>query len=136
MLSKFLTYSTSGGVGSSGGLSPRNYERPWDRQEYNEFPRLDEPLHATFHATVTSPSESRSLWLEAEDDVALKKAIGCFMVLMMPEEGLGEAVDSLSDMLVFYRETAQSSLPPKPPSRQLTGRVSSVGKRPDLVIAD
>lgn len=105
-----------------------------DPLEYSEFAALGDPLHATFQVTVASPVEYRSLMFSGEDATTLKRALGCLMILRMPEGGLNEALASLRDMLEFYVEVPQLTPPPKRPVRQLTGRAGMAGKRPDLVI--
>ena len=74
---------------------------------------------------------------EGDGDIAAKTVLSCFMVAMMPPEGINEAFDSLKSMLLFYSE------PALPPSRLLgqresggTGRIGSTTRRPDLAIAE
>ena len=109
---------------------------PSDPLGYNELFGFTQPLRATFQATVSSPGERRSLLVEGNDDIALKRVIGCLMIVMMPKEGLKEALTSLKDMLEFYTEVPTLSLPSKPSTHQVTGTVASATRRPDLVVAE
>ena len=74
--------------------------------------------------------------MEGNDDIALKRIIGCLMILRMPEEGLNETLISLKDKLEFYMEVPELSLPPERPTYQVMGKVVSPVRRPDLVISE
>ena len=130
MLSRYSTGSTTGEVDYSGGLLHRHYEEPWDLAAS----RFYEPLNTSVEVTVSSPKEHLSLLMTGEDRTNLVRAVGCLIILSMPEAGLNEAVTSLMDVRKFYREVPELSLPPKRSAHQLAGKVGISRKRPDLVI--
>ncbi len=136
MLSKSSTHSTSGQEDYLGGLLLERYETLSDPLRYSKFPEFAQPLHTNFYATVSSPNQRRSWLMEGNDDIALRKVIGCLMILMMPEEGLNETLISLKDMLEFYMEVPELSLPPEHPTHRVVGNVVSPMRRPDLVISE
>jgi hypothetical protein len=74
--------------------------------------------------------------MEGDDDIAIKKTIGCLMILMMPKEGLDEALPSLKDMLEFYISVPKLSPLPARPTRHLTGELLSPMRRPGLAIEE
>jgi hypothetical protein len=74
--------------------------------------------------------------MEGDDDIAIKKTIGCMMILMMPKEGLDEALPSLKDMLEFYIRMPKLNPLPARPARHLTGKLVSSITRPDLAIEE
>lgn len=96
----------------------------------------DEPIVASFRATVNSPSQEISFWIEGKEDMALKMVFGCFMITLMPEEALNETLRSMKDILEFYIETPRKALPQRPSALPASGRAVSSQKRPDLIIAE
>lgn len=92
-------------------------------------------MRARFNATVNSPGEQISFWLDADDETALKKFVGCLIISAMPEEGLNEALTSLKDVWDFHIYTPPKALPDR--SRQVAaGRVVRTRKRPDLFLGE
>ncbi len=83
----------------------------------------EEPF-AVFPATVNS----------ADNEIAIKKLLGRWIVDVMPEEGINEALIALRGIAEFYYERSQHilSLPAEP--RQHVGKVIGTSERPDLVI--
>jgi len=86
--------------------------------------QLYEEPFAVFPATVNS----------ADNEMAIKKLVGRWIVDVMPEEGINEALIALRDIAKFYYERSQRihSLLAEP--RQHAGRVIGTSERPDLVI--
>jgi hypothetical protein len=61
--------------------------------------------------------------------------LGCFMVGIIPEQGLGEALHSLYETLEFYNENPSPSIPRVTKQEPIHGTIEGRRKRPDLVIA-
>ena len=85
------------------------------------------------HYILVGPRESRNFGVIAHLNSLPPQRL---MLVRMPEEGLDEALTSLKDMLDFYLEVPELSIPPKRLSHQMTGKVGSAKKRPDLVITE
>ena len=64
---------------------------------------------------------------------ALERCLGCWMVGMMPDRGLEEALYALKDMLEFYGEELPEARA-LPEGRTITAVVVGREKRPDLFI--
>ena len=84
--------------------------------------------------TLDSPVARRYWSMEGDQEVILKRALGCFIVLRMPESGLNEALSSLKDMLDYYIDVPQLNPPPRRPDQFLTGKAGPSVKRPELVL--
>ncbi len=70
----------------------------------------------------------------ADEETFFRRLLGHMMLEMVPDEGFDEALISLKDIVEFYWESYQPALPAASMSR--TGRVTSVGRRPDLEVSD
>lgn len=123
---------------SLGGLLPQSYEKPWDLVQLSDVVwEMATPVRASFHATVNSPGEQISfLWLEGDDETALKKFAGCIMITLMPKEGLDEAVQTLKDTLSFYAYRPLAKALPPGTEQRVMGRMLGPKKRPDLLIGE
>ena len=106
-------------------LAPQVYDEIWTSPEWER---------ASVHMTVASPIDYRSLSIEGDREVILKRALGCLMILRMPDLGLNEALGSLTDMLDFYIDAPQLNPPARCPDQLLTGKAGPSSKRPDLVL--
>ncbi|MDP2673714.1 MAG: hypothetical protein Q8Q00_02270 [Dehalococcoidia bacterium] len=91
---------------------------------------------AVLHGTVNSLGQQVSMWAERGGDDVAKRAIGCWMLFIMPEEGVDEALTSLKEMVEYHYETSRGIL--SPPAKTLTqrGRIVGTAERPDLIISE
>lgn len=90
---------------------------------------------AVFHATVNSTGEELRLWVEGAGQSAVKRMVGCALLVAVPDDGLDEALEALKDIIEFRCGTltwAARALPSPPRVGHLVGRV----RRPDLVVAE
>ncbi len=67
---------------------------------------------------------------------AVKRLLGCYMLGVMPDEGINEALSTLKDMFQYYSHPAYPALATPVTAHRITGKVLSVSKRPDLIIAE
>jgi len=68
---------------------------------------------------------------EADGIHGLSRLLGCALLMVMPDEGLEEALESLHDVLESYRAYE----PPQPPRViRSTGKLIRTSMRPDLVL--
>ena len=74
--------------------------------------------------------------MEGRGESAVKRLIGCWIVVSMPEEGLDEALTSLKDIFEFSYEDTRLALPEAATRRSLTGRATISSRRPDLVVSE
>ncbi len=75
------------------------------------------------------------LWLAASGEVALKRAIGCWLITKLPQEALDDALHTLKDVVDFYSFVpAKRVAPPKP--QPLDGVIAATQKRPGLEIGE
>lgn len=66
---------------------------------------------------------------------ALRRIVGCALVVRMPSEGLGEALGFLKDALDFWRSKPPHTLP-QPRSVETTARVVSASIRAPLTLTE
>ena len=122
--------------GSSSGQLPTLYDKRLDHVLWNEDP-FDPffPIQARFNATVSSPGEQISFWLDANDETALRRFIGCWILTVLPDEALTETLASLRDILEFYVNVPEKTLPET--RREITeGHVVGAKKRGDLILEE
>ena len=74
-----------------------------------------------------------SIWTREVDDSILKRALGCWLMCVMPLGGIDEAVTALAEVLEFNL--------PRPTPKALSGRVRfgvgktvAIGSRPEVII--
>jgi len=99
----------------------------------------DPDIQAGSYTYVFGAAESETAYevtiaLEMSGETAAERFLGCFMIGMMPDQGLEEALYSLRDMLKFYNEESLGHVARLKPER-ISGTVIGRKKRPDLVIS-
>lgn len=72
--------------------------------------------------------------LRMSGETALERFLGCLMIARMPNEGLGEALFTLRDMLDFYTHPPMLLHGAPPKAETIKATVVERKKRPDLVI--
>jgi len=97
---------------------------------------VPEVEYAVFRSTVNVAGQEMSFWAAGAGENALKRVLGCAMMVAMPENGIEEAVASLKDILIFNWETSYGMLPEPPASQRHTARIASTSHRPELLIAE
>lgn len=95
-----------------------------------------EESQAVFQATVNSPDEEFTLWIEGDGEDDLKRWMGCVLVATMPPHGLDETLRMLSDVYEFAIEDSALSLPSPRQHASLAGRVGKGSKRPELRVSE
>lgn len=85
---------------------------------------------------MTSPGQELFLRYEGWGDKAVKRLIGCAIIINMPEEGLEEAVSALRDMYEFNKQATALALPPPTRRQPVSGGVVVKSERPELVISE
>jgi hypothetical protein len=132
---EFSTILTDWLQGSSGGQLPLIYEQPWDPDQSTKIIPSVPELRADFRATVNSPGEEISLWLEAKDENTLKRFFACWLIATMPEKGMNETLRSLRDIHEFHRYVPPM-LSSETKQEKLGGRLVSTKQRPGLIIGE
>ena len=70
--------------------------------------------------------------------VGVSRILGCMMLVSMPEDALREAIVSLNDIVVFYRDnptfTASLAMPTR--SKSLQASLGVKRERPELVLQE
>jgi len=91
---------------------------------------------ATFSGEVSVQGEQTTTFsADAQGYKAVVRAVGCFLIASMPDDGLEEAIENLSDVYQYWRE--QSTLPsPESRTKVLAGVVESKSERPSILISD
>jgi hypothetical protein len=100
------------------------------------FNEAAEPATAGYgicRATVNYAGEELSFWVEGGEEEILKRAIGCAMIIGMPDECIEEAVGCLKDILEFCSET-QYLLPQVARTSPRLGRITGISSEPGLLI--
>lgn len=88
------------------------------------------------YETVSSiEPETFRFSMEAEGDDALKRLVGCVLIIKMPPNGLDEALTSLRDMWEFWDARSPFGLPERT-GIETTASVISARVRPELVLPD
>ena len=103
---------------------------------FNEAVESATAGYAVCRATVNYAGEEMSFWVEGGGEDVLKRAIGCAMIMGMPNEGVEEAVSYLKGVLAFYFEMTHLMLPQPRVTQWRTGRLTSASQRPDLLISE
>ncbi len=65
-----------------------------------------------------------------------KRLFARTILLQLPEEGLDEAIEALSDIYSYYDEMLQLEPPEPPVTLTSKGRVVETAERPDLIITE
>jgi len=90
------------GTFSTGSL-PTGYEMPW-----NLFPSHElisqQGTTVTFQATVSCLGTERVIWGQDVGTDAIKRALGCAVIMLLPSSGLDEALNALRDVWEFHRQ--------------------------------
>lgn len=114
----------------------RGSETPLSHSRFSDDPAPVESVYAVFSGTVNSPGQELSFWIEAGGEDALRRLVGCAILVAIPEEGMEEALTSLRDILDFHYER-QYVLPPAGVTTQRrAGSIARTAKRPDLAISE
>jgi hypothetical protein len=88
-----------------------------------------------FYTTSGLTSPDIYLWAEGEGEPLRKRALGCVLMCLMPDEGVDEAIRALRDVLEFWIERSVAPVLP-PVEHRSAGRVVSTGSRPELVLGE
>lgn len=110
--------------------------RLWDLQNLPQKTQQDQPLSTSFYATVNTPGQELSFWIQDEGQDSLKRLLGCLLISYMPSEGIDEALMNLKEIWAYYIERAQYRLPEPEVSHRGTGKIVGISERPDLVISE
>ncbi len=122
---------------SSGGLLLRDSKKLLARWRSSEG--LDPGVlgRAVIHTTVnTARGTELSFWAEGDEEELLKRVLGCAMMVIMPREGIDEALMSLKEIFEFRAQTHYRILPLPEKAARGKGKLARASKRPDLVISD
>jgi len=136
MPSKYWISSIPWHSDSSGGLLPEPYEKLSDQSQANEYHWIEKPFSASFYATVNSPGEQLSLWIEAKEETDIKRFLSCLVIARLPEKALDESLRLLKDIYEFHVHAPRKILPGRRTGHRATGRIVEEKQRPNLVIGE
>jgi len=107
----------------------------WNLSSWAERAANAGPFFNVSYGTANAAGAELSIWTREADDGLLRRALGCWLMCMMPSEGIDEALSALAEVLEFNL--------PQRPSKALPGRVRvgsgrtvAIGSRPSLVLED
>src|SRR4030042_6529418 len=135
MSSEFSTDSIESLGTSSGGPLPRSATMALSLSTFNEAVESATAGYGVCRATVNYAGEEMSFWVEGGVEEIVKRAIGCAMIIRMPNEGVEEAVSCVKDVLAFYSEMYPLMLPQAPITERRSGRLTRMSQLPDQLIS-
>ena len=117
----------------SGGQSPKNSIMQWNHE-------LSNPDVERGDFTIRSFVESGTAYqieinMAGSNPVMFQRYLGCIMIGVMPDKGLGEALLSLRDMVEFYGHKLVSQ-PTRLAPKAIVASITDHKKRPDLVLTE
>ena len=108
---------------SSGGLLPKDSLVPLNPNQF-DFRDIGEPEETWFpryfQGTVNSPGGIYTLTVQDGDSNLYNRLLGCLLMIILPEDGIGEALDDLRSIYDYYR--------PLPPAKFRSLEVQSPGE--------
>ena len=109
---------------------------PWDLQSLPQKTQQGQALRTSFYATVNTPGQELSFWIQDEGQDSLKRLLGCLLISYMPSGSIDEALTNLKEIWAYHIERARYRLPEPEVSRRGTGKIVKLSERPDLVISE
>lgn len=91
-------------------------------------------FHFEVHATGDSIGYEAMFGPEENQQNAIKRILGGFLVARMPAQGLKETLETLKSIYEFNLENLKYQLPQPTLTRSGMGTVRSVSESPDLTI--
>jgi hypothetical protein len=85
--------------------------------------------------TITSSYGEISFWAERSGIDAVKRLLGCALVMIIPTAGLDEALTSLKDMREYWTSQPGRSVHAALP-HFVTATAGAASERPDLLLTD
>lgn len=85
---------------------------------------------------MNSPGQELQFLAEMLGENAVKRLMGCVIMVTMPEEGVEEALSTLRDIYEFTVQASSLALPPPVRQQRVTGIVVAKSQRPELVISE
>lgn len=109
----------------------------WSPNAFNTFTENCGTYTNMLRASQIETTDKVVLTLEMSGETALERFLGCFVISVMPTEGLQEALLSLGDIYKFHSDSARYRPLPQPTiSRRAIGKVVRKSERPQLVITE
>ena len=110
----------------------------WAKRLYDLFAPVRESLEGSSEAEINAAIDEPETFrfsMEGDGEDALKRIVGCLLVINMPRTGLDEALTSLRDIWEFWHARSVVSLPERT-GLETTASVISAQVRPELVLPD
>ena len=113
--------------------------RLWNLRSLNRHASPERGLarfHFAVHATGDSIGYETMFGPEENQQNAIKRILGGYLVASMPAKGLEETLETLKSIYEFNVENLKYQLPQPTLTRTGTGTVRSVSEAPDLTIGE